>query len=765
MNSTVKPENDIAGTATQRPLLSRDFVLLVAGQGISLFGNVMLRFAMSMWVLDETGSATIFASVLAISIVPTILLSPFGGVLADRVNRRTIMVALDAISAVLVLASAIVFATTGFHIVAIATMQVLLAVLGAFETPTVQAALPQMFRQYGPATMRQGMAVINQVQQLSSLLPSFLGGVLYAMFGIRLMMIIAIASFAGAAALECFIRLSAPDRGDEELPTPLEDLKAGVRFLIKDRPNVFRLLLFAAALNFVLIGYSGVGFPYTIRTVLGFDATVYGIADGLIGVSGVAGAFIAGLFAAKLTMRWLPGLMATLTLAMVPQGIVFLLPVDAWTKLVVLIVFTCGTMVASCFTKSHRRARHPAQYARGNGRQSDVHGRGREHVCPAARPDGVRLGLRPNAGRHRAVHHHRPVRRAHRADGSARQAVRGLTIGAHATSCRPAIIESPHEKARKGTKEVPMATLNPQSLVTLWQIEQYGSFSATAKATGWSQPAISQQIKKLEAQCGSTLVQRTSHGVELTATGSMLARHGEAIADRLERAAREVEDYRHHRFDHLHLVAPPSICSTIAARTVVKLSMFTDIELSLIQMEPPEAIGLISQGKADTAAVFRYSSIPNFLHIGDDLTFHSLGYDPMRLLVRRSSGIAKRFEETGEPVPLSAAKDEHWIAGCPTCRANLVKLATRAGFKPDIRHCTDDYWATQNLVEVGMGVSLVPALDTHINLQGDLVACPIADDFAAREVGIVTRAGDHRPALGSLLEELERTALKYLSAK
>ena len=83
-----------------------------------------------------------------------------------------------------------------------------------------------------------------------------------------------------------------------------------------------------------------------------------------------------------------------------------------------------------------------------------------------------------------------------------------------------------------------MATLNPQSLVTLWQIEQYGSFSATAKATGWSQPAISQQIKKLEAQCGSTLVQRTSHGVELTATGSMLARHGEAIADRLRRAAR-----------------------------------------------------------------------------------------------------------------------------------------------------------------------------------------------------------------------------------
>ena len=85
MNTAIKRKND---NSPQRPLRSRDFVLLVAGQGISLFGNMMLRFAMSMWVLDETGSATIFASIMAVSIVPTILLSPFGGVLADRVNRR-----------------------------------------------------------------------------------------------------------------------------------------------------------------------------------------------------------------------------------------------------------------------------------------------------------------------------------------------------------------------------------------------------------------------------------------------------------------------------------------------------------------------------------------------------------------------------------------------------------------------------------------------------------------------------------------------------
>lgn len=350
-----RPRTDTTGTDTAHPLRSRDFVLLVAGQGISLFGNMMLRFAMSMWVLDETGSATIFATILAMSIVPTILLSPFGGVLADRVNRRTIMVALDAASGALVLACALVFAGIGFNIAAVATMQVLLAVLGAFETPTVQAALPQLLRNHGSNVLRQGMAVVNQVQQLSALLPSFLGGVLYAFFGIHLMMGVTVASFALAAALECFIRLGDP-RGDAtaepacEQPSPFDDLKAGIRFLTRERPNIFKLMLFAAILNFVVNGYSSVGFPYIIRTALGFDATVYGFSDGLLGVAGVAGAFIAGMVASRLSIKHMAPSLYALAFALIPQGIAFLLPIGNWAKLVALIVFSCAVVIACSFT-------------------------------------------------------------------------------------------------------------------------------------------------------------------------------------------------------------------------------------------------------------------------------------------------------------------------------------------------------------------------------------------------------------------------------
>ena len=157
-------------------------------------------------------------------------------------------------------------------------------------------------------------------------------------------------------------------RGDEELPTPLEDLKAGVRFLIKDRPNVFRLLLFAAALNFVLIGYSGVGFPYTIRTVLGFGCS--GMLDGVArpawpACPRVAGAFIAGLFAAKLDDALAAGADGDAYAGHGPTG--YCVPaagrrMDQTRGADRIRLRHDGRQLLH---ESHRRARHPAQYARG----------------------------------------------------------------------------------------------------------------------------------------------------------------------------------------------------------------------------------------------------------------------------------------------------------------------------------------------------------------------------------------------------------------
>lgn len=78
----------------EQKLFTKNFMLLVLGQVSSLFGNYILRLALSMAVLEVTGSAAVFAGILSLAAVPTILLSPFGGILADRADKRTIMVAL-----------------------------------------------------------------------------------------------------------------------------------------------------------------------------------------------------------------------------------------------------------------------------------------------------------------------------------------------------------------------------------------------------------------------------------------------------------------------------------------------------------------------------------------------------------------------------------------------------------------------------------------------------------------------------------------------
>lgn len=380
-NPRPAPNNGHLPRRPANPLLGRDYILLVMGQGLSLFGSMMLRFAMSMWVLDETGSATVFASVLAAAIVPTILISPFGGVLADRVNRRTIMVALDASSGLLVLAAASWFAVQdgGFSIIAVGALMVSLSVLSAFETPTVQAALPQLLRGSGEAVIRRGMAVINQVQQLSSLLPSFIGGALYGLIGIGPLLGVTIACFFCTAALECFIRLEPPqknkprepippamDHAHSDRPTPqsdgtetspsgtargwISDIAAALRFLTHERPNILRLMLLASVINLFAVGYSAVGFPFMIRTVLGFDAAVYGICDGITGIAAVIGAILAGLFATALTIDRMPAAMAALGAVILPAGIGFLLPLGNMTKLIVLVSSCCMVSLACSFT-------------------------------------------------------------------------------------------------------------------------------------------------------------------------------------------------------------------------------------------------------------------------------------------------------------------------------------------------------------------------------------------------------------------------------
>ena len=321
-------------------LFTKNFTLLILGQLTSLFGNFILKLALSMYVLEVTGSAAIFAGILSAATIPTILLSPLGGILADRADRRNIMVALDALTGVSVLCAAL-FLSESNAIAVISTLLIILSILGAFETPTVQACIPTMLQ--GDNIMK-GNAVVNQVASLSYLIAPMLGGVLYAMLGLKPVMYASVVCFFITALFECFIKLSYQRIQSQGgvLQIVKQDFLSSMQYISKEQTSISKMLLLTAFSRFFVMGITIVGLPFLVRTVLGFNPKYYGAAESALAVATILGSIAAGILAEKLKIHKLSVLLASMGIFIIPAGIVFLLPVNAIIKYGVTVVSFCG---------------------------------------------------------------------------------------------------------------------------------------------------------------------------------------------------------------------------------------------------------------------------------------------------------------------------------------------------------------------------------------------------------------------------------------
>ncbi len=327
---------------TQR-LFTKNFVLLILGQLTSLFGNFILKLALSMYVLEVTGSAAIFAGILSIAAIPTIVLSPLGGILADRADRRNIMVALDGLTGMSVLCAALLLSERN-ALTVISVLLVVLSVLGAFETPTVQACIPTMLQ--GDNIMK-GNAVVNQAASLSYLMAPMIGGVLYALFGLKPVMYASVVCFFITALFECFIKLSYQhlESQGEILSIVKQDFLSSMQYISKEQSSIAKMLFLTAFSRFFVMGITIVGLPFIVRTVLGLNARYYGAAESSLAVAVIIGSVAAGLLAEKMKIHRLAVLLASMGVFLIPAGIVFLCPADSIIKYAVILVSFCGMQI------------------------------------------------------------------------------------------------------------------------------------------------------------------------------------------------------------------------------------------------------------------------------------------------------------------------------------------------------------------------------------------------------------------------------------
>ena len=304
-------------------------------------------------------------------------------------------------------------------------------------------------------------------------------------------------------------------------------------------------------------------------------------------------------------------------------------------------------------------------------------------------------------------------------------------------------------------EELTGSALDIQSLRVLKAIADEGSITAAADLLGYSQPAVSQQLRRLEDRIGVAVVERVGRSVRLTEAGRILARYAPAVTPALDAAAEEIAEVRGLRAGRVRLVGFPSASPALIPRMLSDLAdRHPGLTLTYVEAEPPEAVDAVRDDRADIALTFSYPGDRNDPHgpSSHGLAVRAVGSDDLLAILARDHPAA-----VGEKIELADLAGDDWIAGCPRCRGHLLEVCDRAGFVPRIAFETDNVAAVEGLVAQGIGVALLPrmAVESFPQRPG-IVAMPVptAD---RRTIHVVTAHGAERaPSVRAVLAAITR---------
>ena len=332
-----------------RKLFSKDFALVVIGQIISLFGNAAIRFALPLYLLNLTGSSALYGTVTACAFIPAILLSPIGGIVADRVNKRNIMVILDFFTAAIILAFSLLMNEVDLIFLLTITLMLLYGIAGAYQ-PSVQASIPALIDQ---DNFMAANSIINTISSFASLTGPVLGGVLYSAYGLEPVLWVCVVCFIVSAVMEIFIKIPFQKQDSQGSIWKIAgtDFAESVRFIRKEKPVIGKALLIVCGINLFLAAMIIVALPYLITEVLDLEAAqanrLYGFAEGALAAGGLFGGICAGIFADKLAIQKSGDQVTACAVCVFPISIALLLFSSGMINYIVITVCCFVIMVFS----------------------------------------------------------------------------------------------------------------------------------------------------------------------------------------------------------------------------------------------------------------------------------------------------------------------------------------------------------------------------------------------------------------------------------
>ncbi|MFF3323687.1 LysR family transcriptional regulator [Streptomyces sp. NPDC002889] len=287
---------------------------------------------------------------------------------------------------------------------------------------------------------------------------------------------------------------------------------------------------------------------------------------------------------------------------------------------------------------------------------------------------------------------------------------------------------------------------------TFHEVVRTGSYSAAARALGYTQPAITQQMKALEREVGSPLFIRAGRGLRLSEAGEALSRHAAAILGSMSAAQEQIHALTRLRAGRVRVCAFPSAHTTIVPETMARLAArHPGVRVDLLDDEPPESLQRLVRGECDITLAFTYPGLHEY--VPDELVEIPLLEDQLTVLLPAGHPLARR-----RTVQLTDVAQERWIAGCLRCRANLLHECAEQGFAPEIAFTTDDGLALQAMVAEGLGVAMVPALVLNFLCHPRVTGRPLQPASRRKVFAYVLREHLRIPATALVLEELKTVA-------
>lgn len=331
----------------RKTIFSKDFILIAIGQIISIFGNQILRYALPLYLLNQTGSSALFGAISASAFIPMIILFPIGGIIADRFNKKNIMVMLDFSTAILIFLFCLLKGTINIGPLMAITMIILYGIQGAYQ-PAVKASIPVLVDM---ENIMQANSVVDLINSLASMAGPVIGGMLFSIVGLTPILYVSIGCFFVSAIMETFLNIPFKKKKVKGniFTIGLLDIKESFIFMFKKRPILWKASLIYASLNLFLTSLTLIAVPVLITQYLGFTTNtanrLYGYAQGVIAAGAILGGIIAGVLSKKLKPKSSIFILIGCELSILLVGIALQVLVGT-IQIYIILLFGCGLLVA-----------------------------------------------------------------------------------------------------------------------------------------------------------------------------------------------------------------------------------------------------------------------------------------------------------------------------------------------------------------------------------------------------------------------------------